>query len=381
MFTKQQKQCIGIALGVLVAIASLIIHFPHEAQAQDGPSLVWGEFTLGQVVGPEGAIYHFQGNPGDAVTIQVGGISGFLPTVTLLDASRAIVSQDLNAGRTTAVSLDFTLFSADFYYVQIGEANNSVGQFTILLERSLPPGIPLAAGILTTGAVAPNLNSIVYDFETNPTSNTWVQVRSITDGYSPQVVIMDTAGDVIVDLSSTRLVAASLELGPSDETLKMVVSLGEFATQASYEIEFAYTAGLTPPVTSGPEATPEVGLCTITSARADGVNVRSGGSTNHPSVGILRTTDTATGIGFNSANGGWYQIRLADGQVGWAASFVVNAEGECATLPIATFDAAPVSTQEPDDGPAFTPQPDSDGSSGPSGTPEATPDDDDDDDD
>ncbi|MCB9436468.1 MAG: SH3 domain-containing protein [Anaerolineales bacterium] len=380
MLTKQQKQRIGIVLGILITIVGLIVYLPHEAQAQDGQSLVWGELTLGQVIGSDGALYQFEGNPGDTVTIQVGGISGFLPTVTLLDASRAIVSQDLNVGQTATVTLNFTLFSADAYYVQIGEVNSSVGQFTILLERSLPPGIPLAAGILTTGAVAPNLTSVIYDFETNPSSNTWVQVRSITDGYSPQVVIMDMTGDVVVDLSSTRLVAASLELGPSDETLKMVVSLGEFATQASYEIEFAYTAGGTPPVTSGPEATPEVGLCTITSARADGVNVRSGGSTNHPSVGILRTTDTATGIGFNSANGGWYQIRLADGQVGWVASFVVNADGECNALPITTYGTAPASTQEPDDGPVFTPQPDSGGSSGPSGTPEVTPDDDDDDD-
>lgn len=362
---------IGMAFLILLMVAAIIVFSPQKATAQDGQNLNWGELTLGQVIGAEGTLYRFQGNPGDTIRLETNGISGFLPTLTLLDANRAIVSQDLNIGRLPSLTLAFTLFSGDVYYVQVGEVDNGAGQFTLLLERSLPSGIPLAEGILTTGAVAPTLTGVFYDFTTSPTSNTLLEVRSITAGYSPQVTVMDLTGEVVAQLNSSRLVAASLEFGPGDETLKMMVSLGEFTAQASYEIEVAYvSAGATPPISSGPDATPELGLCTITSARADGVNIRSGGSTNHPSVGILRTSDTATGIGFNSTNGGWYQIRMSNGVIGWVASFVVNAEGECNALPIVAFDAAPIGTQEPDDG-----------SSGPSGTPEVTPDDDDDDDD
>lgn len=352
---------IGIALLIGLLVVVIIAYLPPKAQAQDGQTLQWGELTLGQMVGTEAVLYRFQGNVGETITLEVNGISGFLPTITLLDANRSIVSQNLNAGQTSRLTLSFTLFSGDFYYAQIGEVSNGAGQFTVLLERVLPPGIPLVNGILTTGAVAPNLTTVFYDFMLAPTSNTRLDVRSITAGYSPQVSVVDANGTVIAEVNSTRLVGASLEFGPSDEGLKLMVSLGEFDTQASYEIELAYTTGQTLPTTSGPDATPEIGLCTITSARSDGVNIRSGGSTNHASVGFLRNRDSAIGIGFNSANGGWYQIRLSDGVVGWVASFVVNAEGECDSLPIVAFGVASIGTQEPDDdGPHSTPKHDDD---------------------
>lgn len=105
----------------------------------------------------------------------------------------------------------------------------------------------------------------------------------------------------------------------------------------------------TTPASSPTSTTPTA--CLISPrAGQQGVNVRTGGSTNHPIIDTLDPNTTYTAIGVNSANDGWYAIQLDAERVGWVASFVVDATGDCANLPLRTFAPAPTPAPSGDDG-------------------------------
>ncbi|MCB9436469.1 MAG: SH3 domain-containing protein [Anaerolineales bacterium] len=358
---------ITIALVVAALLIIAVIQLPQQkAAAQEGQNLPWNELSLGAVTGPAGTLFYFDGTAGDSVSIEVNGISGFIPSIFLLDANKAPLAQELNAANTSAAILNATLFNTGLYYVQINGVNNSVGQFTILLKRGLPPGIPLPLDIETQGLLAPSLPVVYYDFQLNPTGPTQLEVRSMTEGYSPLVTVLDPNGEVVATLTSTHLVGVTLEFGPGEGTYKLAVDLGEFAEPVEFSALFSNVIpdSETPPTSNppqtGPSTTQEANdgsstICRIT-PDGDGANVRAGGSTEHDTVGFLAGGQYAQAIGYNPANGSWYEIILPNNVRGWIASFVVTTTGPCNTLSVTTYPAVGSSG----------------GSSGGSGSPTAT---------
>jgi uncharacterized protein YraI len=344
-----------------VFVAALIFvagQLPRSAQAQDGETIQWGEAKLGQVTGPAGTFYNFQGVSGDTASVEVLGVGGFSPRVAVLDASRNVLVQDDNAAASNTVNVSQTLAVDGLYYIQVTGLNDSVGQFTVSLNRGLPEGIPIPPPGTDTiqGVVSPDFPTVYYDFNPSPTDHTRIEIRSLTDGYSPVANVYSNSGESIASVSSQRLVAASLEFGPGTEPLKLAVQLGAFTTQADFQVTVVVVPS---PSTS---AAPVTGSCVLASADGNDVNIRSGGSTNHPAVGVMRGGTTMTATGYNSTNGGWYEVQLPGGSYGWMASFVLTTTGDCSTLPIKSYPAAPAgSGSNTGGGPSSTEEPSSDG--------------------
>ncbi len=340
---RPRKIYTSVGLILIVVVMLTLSQLPPTAQAQDGQNLPWGEVALGAVTGPEGALFNFDGAAGDAASVEVVGIGGFIPAVRFLDINRAVVAQEDNLGGTPEIQLSYTLAGNGFHYVQVVGVNNSIGQFTIVLNRGLPPGIPLAIDTPTQGVVSNDFRSIYYDFNLDPAANTSIQIRSLTQDYSPVATIYSPGGDPLATLTSQQLVAASFEFGPGTDTLKLMVDLGSFQGQANFEVLYGRPGSSSG--SSDPVATQEVSgssdLCVLSSTDGNDVRIRTGGSTNHPIIGALPGNGTIAAIGYNSANGGWYQVRLDDGTVGWMASFVLNTSGPCSNLPTQTYAAAP----------------------------------------
>jgi len=349
-----------------LTIALLVGAFTAPATAQDDTTLVFGQPQLGRVDNPAGTTFNFQAEANDTVTIEVAGLNNFIPTITLLDPVQTAIAQEPNAGQQTTITLQTTLPTPGTYFVNVGGVNSTLGQFTIVLNRGLPPGLPLNPTGPTEGAIAPELPDVYYDVPLDPANNTALQIRSLTEGYNPQVTVFDETGNEIATLTSQRLLAATLEFEPGEEVLKLLIELGEFTEQASFEIT---TERIAPATTdAGPVATQEPSdsgapPATSTECRVStgdsgvAVNARSGGSTDYPEIGQLLPGQNVPATGFNTANGGWFQVQLVDGTIAWVASFVVTTTGDCATLPLASYpplgsDDGPVETEEPSEGTA-----------------------------
>ena len=390
---RPRKIFTSVGLILIVVVMLTLSQLPQPAQAQGGQNLPWGEVVLGAVTGPEGALFNFDGAAGDAASAEIVGIGGFIPAVRFLDINQAVVAQEDNLGGTPEIQLSYTLTNPGIHYVQVLGVNNSIGQFTIALNRGLPPGIPLTMDTPTQGIVSNDFRNVYYDFNLDPAANSSIQIRSLTEGYSPVATIYSPGGDPIATLTSQQLVAASFEFGPGTDTLKLMIDLGSFQGQANFEVVYGRPGSSGG--SSGPAATQEVSgsseSCLLSSADGRDVNVRSGGSTNHPVVGVLAGNGNVAAIGYNSANGGWYQVRLDNGTVGWMASFVLNTNGSntCNNLPLQTYAAAPAGggggdtggggggtggTEEPGPSPsATTPTPESTEEGGGGGSPTTPP--------
>lgn len=362
-----KRLVVSVLLIVGLAALSILTQHHSPAQAQDGQNLPWGEPALGQVTSPEGALFNFEASAGDTAEIEVLGIGGFTPSVSIQDAGRNVLAEETNAGQQNTVSLSYTILSDGFYYIQVTGTDGSVGQFTITLNQGLPPGIPLLQDTPAEGIIGPTLPEIYYDFSTNPDENTRIEVRSTTEGYSPMVTVLDSSGETVAMFTSTGLIGVSLEFGPGEEDYKLVIALGEFTEQAGFEVVQNLatpeddTDSTTPPPASqaSPTLPPTTSNCVITGDAAV-INVRSGGSTDHEVVGTLEAGVQATAVGYNEANGGWYQIQLPDGVVGWVSTTVVSASGDCADVPTTTYpppSTGPQETEEPGDGPTATATP------------------------
>lgn len=356
-----RSRTILLSTFLLLLIVGLIgiNHLPPQVEAQSGVTLVWGEPQLGEVNGPDGTFYVFQGTAGEAATIDVIGLGNFHPAITLFDANRNVLAQNDNPTQANIINVSATLPQNGTYSVQVRGVGSSVGQFTIILDRNLPPGIPLVANIPMPGSVSPDLATSYYDFSLAPDRSAHLEIRSLTQGYSPAVTVYDGLGEVAVSMYSRKLSAISLEFEPGNEILKLAVERGSYQGRADFRVLLTYVSpGPGPDSTAEPEGTAEATACFIT-ANQD-ANVRSGGSTSHSAIALMRGGETLPVLGYNPANEGWYQVRLSNGVIGWVFSGVVASSGICVDLPLVGF-TAPAATED----------------AGPASTPDSTPDDDD----
>jgi len=81
------------------------------------------------------------------------------------------------------------------------------------------------------------------------------------------------------------------------------------------------------------EVTPEA-TTPITATAYGIINVRGGPGAQYEIVGQLEADAQVTVDGRDDENAGWLRVTLADGVVGWVASFAVLLDGDASTLPI-----------------------------------------------
>ncbi len=71
-------------------------------------------------------------------------------------------------------------------------------------------------------------------------------------------------------------------------------------------------------------------------------NVRTGDSTLFPVIATLQQETVVELVGISSTGSGWYQVRLASGQLGWMSPTVISVAGEVSRLPRVTPPPPPV---------------------------------------
>lgn len=81
--------------------------------------------------------------------------------------------------------------------------------------------------------------------------------------------------------------------------------------------------------------------CFLESAGLFDVRIRTGGSTDHPVIGLLLVGEDYPVIGFNPSNGIWYAVPLGEGETGWLAGSVTRLQGDCEDLPRLEYPPAP----------------------------------------
>ena len=95
---------------LVFAIVALIVNSSlSTTYAQDGQRLGYGENLIGQVTGPEGSLFFFEGKAGDVAQVEVLGV-GFAPSIALLDGTRTVVLLvNDNLGLEQTAPLQYTL--------------------------------------------------------------------------------------------------------------------------------------------------------------------------------------------------------------------------------------------------------------------------------
>lgn len=354
-----------LPLVVVFAIVASTLNLSQYAEAQDGQPLNWDEPVLGQITTPQGTLFNFQANAGDTANIEVLGLGGLQPSIVLQDTNRAIVAQEPNNARDNTTTLTYTIFTSGIYYVQVQGVDNTLGQFTILLSRGLPPGIPLEIGTPIDGIVSPDFPAVYYDFPANPDTITRLTIRSLSEGYGPMATVMNSNGDIVAAVIGEALVGATLELRQGSETYKLMVEIGTFPETANFQVTLNYgpeqpsedtASSSQPPSSGGDTSSSSSSNCQLSSLDNSDIRIRAGGSTDHEIIGLMPANTSLPATGYNQANGGWYEVRMNDGNYGWMASFVVFAAGDgCNSLPIKSYpdpgsSSGPSGTEEPGDG-------------------------------
>jgi hypothetical protein len=103
--------------------------------------------------------------------------------------------------------------------------------------------------------------------------------------------------------------------GRSSDVPEIVVS--------SIQLADAALAPTPPPASTTPQAT----------SKYQAVNVRAGPGTDYAVIGALPAGESCDIIGRN-ADSSWWQIRCADGSIGWVSDGVVNVSGDTSSVPV-----------------------------------------------
>lgn len=358
---------LSFAAALVLAIALLIVNGPvTPTHAQDGQRINYGENLLGQVAGPEGSLFNFEGQAGDVANIEIIGFSGFVPSVALLDSTRTVVLAvaDNLAGDDT-VSLEYTLTTGSLHYIQVRGTTTPTGQFAITLEkgeRPLPPAIPLTAGAPVQGTVTSGELPVVYDFSTSPTEVSELRVSSLSPGYSPIITVLSQDGQTIASLNNPRLLGTTLVFAPGQETLKLVIDLGGFTSPATIEVQLIYgpSSGVSPAGTEEPSEVvlpqlPTTGQCVLATLENQNVNVRRGPSVDYEILVTISPQSIYNVLGRN-ADSSWFLISYGGGSgSGWVAAQVTRLGGACGAVPTATFPPPPNVTLTATPTPSVTP--------------------------
>ena len=172
-------------------------------------------------------------------------------------------------------------------------------------------------------AVLPSTSAVVDDV-----LGTW-DTSLVPDGlYELRMTVNTSAGTPVVVLVTPLRVENNLD--PEIAALIGVATGPVAPTQAPPTPIPAAT--LTPTFDPTPRGT-------VTTASA---NVRTGDSTLYPVIASLPQGTVVDLVGISSTGSGWYQVRLASGQLGWMSPTVIQVSGNVNQLPRVTPPPPPV---------------------------------------
>jgi hypothetical protein len=381
---------------LLIGFALTLI-LPMTAAAQT-TQIEYGNFTIANLdQNLPAAFFNFNGTEGDLIMVEAVALSGSLnPRITLLTAGSttlAVNNDDPFQPGSTDARLTYRLPSTGSFSILVEAEADTDGQYLLRLERrDLPPSTPLAADVITTANVSPDVPAQVYNFDSS-VANT-VSVRSPVSGFQFVAAVFTPDGQTLSIHNGGVVGGGSTSVSPNTGTYTLVIRAGTPNASGGVEVEFTSGAGPVAPVqadaggddtttaegetTTDPVAPPptpvpsdetapppaegdttadgdggeggdeggDLGAATVgggfptnrcnVSPSDGGVVIRQGPDTDFPAIASIPIGEFRFADG---TDGAW--IRLVGG--GWVSSGVVDLNGPCGALPIVTGDAPPSS--------------------------------------
>lgn len=339
---------------VLAALVlALLAALPGPVLAQGG-TVTYGNVVTGSLTAEAPfAIYGFNGNQGDHVTVHVLGMAaGLQPRVSLLgpDQRQLAVSDDdpLRTPGSSLARLAYRLPQTGAYSLIVSNLNNTPGDFMLYLTGTpVVSTLTLLPGAPQMASLAPGAPPVTYAFAPDSAAQTVLTLGTETPNFTFVAQVYDGRGGLLAALTGGTLREVQLVIAP--DSGQYTLGLSSLAgTQGTVQVALGIGAAATPALETQPtQATPTV--CQVTSGLT--VNVRLGPSTDYPIIGALYPGTALDVIGQNAART-WFAVDY-NGRQGWVASSVVVVGGPCGSLP--QLEAPPLPTAAPN--PTATPVP------------------------
>ncbi|MCA9910648.1 MAG: SH3 domain-containing protein [Anaerolineae bacterium] len=296
-------------------------------------------------------------NTPQVVIIQALGLTpGLAPAFSVLTPSGIVVGTNANPDDANLIASTVNLTETGVYAILVERASADFGQFVLTVQPAAPatPPIPINLGQVVTDAVDTQTALRSYGFAASPTEVIVVNVQASPGSLTgPNVTLSDAASNETLANSSARLLGVSYRLPPGSELYQVLISSSGAAVQESFTLcvgteggsapcPAAVTAFAPPAATLAPAEPTPTGFipinidpnaaCQVASASGAVIKVRSEPNTNSSVIGRLNPNTTAFVIG-RLPDGSWYNVNL-NGLIGWIATSVVIAGGQCGSLPV-----------------------------------------------
>lgn len=348
-----------------VGLALLILAVPAAILMAQGGSITYGASVTGSLTAETPfAIYSFNGNPGDLITVYVIGITpGLSPSVSLLGPTQVQLavsdSDPFGGGSPGTARITYRLVESGLHSLLVSSAAGGGGEFLLRLDgrptvasTSLSPELPVVVNVL------PGSQPVTYSFSPSASADSMLSLSTTSPSFAFLAQVYDGQGRLIAGLAGDAVRGVSLTLGPGsgvyEVTIKGLRPEMQGAVQAMIGAPGSSLAGGQPaqPTTQppAPVVTQEPALNACHATSGVNVNVRGGPGTEYDIIGSLFAGTSLMVTGQNST-GTWFVVNYNNGQ-GWVANSVVTLEGPCSNLlPVA---APPTPTPGP---PTLVPTP------------------------
>lgn len=215
-----------------------------------------------------------------------------------------------------------------------------------------------------------------YALQNNLIATAPQSVEQVNEPPTPEAIAAASQADAVAVLSTPTTTSEQAAVAQSASVTTTAITTNTVTT----DTVITNTAAVTNTVTFTATATP-VPLSPVTNPQvvaASALNVRSGPGTDYPIIAALQQSEIANITGKNNS-GDWWEIGLANGQIGWVFGSLVTTAGDTSAVAVAANippppptatpapTAPPVATAEPA-APAATAAPPVD----PNGTPHFT---------
>lgn len=305
-----------------------------------------------------------------SIEVQVLGISsGLAPRFRILDPNGILLMEAANSAGVTIVEGAVHLTSPGAYLIEVSSANNTPGDFLISVQPGAPllPPVPLLLGELQNDTVDSETTRQSYSFSGSSTDVLLATVKSDSPTSGVVVALRDADTNEMFGLSNAQLggVRYRILTGATNYLLEVTFPGGDEAQTYSVCLETesgsvtcagdGVTVQPVPVNSPAPAASPTIdpnGACTVQSAGAASINVRSGPGTGFGVVAQLPFGSSAPVIG-RLADNSWYQVNVSS-VIGWVSASVVTLSGNCAGVSVVAPPPVPPTVSAPTQSPTGT---------------------------
>ena len=338
---------------------------------QPDGELATGEAKQGEIGQASAQLgYTFEGTAGQAIAVQVSGLSfGFQPVLTLLGPTLAqVASAQPGTGgfRPGDAVLRAVLPEDGRYSAVTGSADQAPGAFLIRLAED-PASTPalLSAGVPITVDAAALAGEDGwfqrYTFTALDSCPTALDIQ--TAGGFPLalgVVVRHAGGEVVGQFAQSQIVSAALAVPAGSGEYEVLVprygdldALGQITLSVSCQADSAAcSAGgstllISTPTPGAAPADQPTSTLALQGGEFTGIvsaasaNVRRGDSQAFSVIHALTQGTQVAVIGVSNSGSGWFKVRLDDGAEGWMSPQVLTVSGDTAGLPRLSPPAAP----------------------------------------